>query len=604
MPEKGVHTRFGTLLTRSCLVMVSGFAATAAGAQAIPRPIAPTREEIQRPTPQRPELPSTRLEVEGGIERAPCALDRPEYADIRFTPNEVTFEDLKGLSAEALRPAYAQYIGTEQPVSVICEIRDRAATILRDAGYIAAVAVPEQRIADGKVNFQVLMAKLVGLRVRGDAGGAEKMITEYLQPLTHEEVFNRFQAERSLLLAGELPGYTVRLALRSAGQARGELIGEVTVLRTPVTLEANVQNFGSEDLGRFGGMVRAQFFGLTGLGDRTLVSAFSTLDFNEQQTLQIAHDFRLGGSGLGIGGQFTYAWAEPDLSGLGDPGDPEIHLESVTKYATLEMGYPLIRTSETTLRGSVGFDLIDQDVDFNEIPLSKDHLRVLFARMNADLTDTNYQNGRYSFSEPHWRLFGSVELRQGLDIFGASENCSDDPQACLDSGKTPPSRLDGDSTATVLRGAIQGEFRPMRHFTLMAGMRGQATGSPLLSFEEFAGGNYTVGRGYDPGAILGDRGLGFQAEMRVGSTIPATTTSLAVEPFVFIDQAIAWNEDVFGGKIPRQELTSVGGGIRASLGGQFLLDATFAAPLDRVFGVKPDPRLLISFTTHLLPWTM
>ena len=32
---------------------------------------------------------------------------------------------------------------------MICEIRDRAATILREAGYIAAVEVPEQRIADG-----------------------------------------------------------------------------------------------------------------------------------------------------------------------------------------------------------------------------------------------------------------------------------------------------------------------------------------------------------------------------------------------------------------------------------------------------------------------
>jgi hemolysin activation/secretion protein len=370
------------------------------------------------------------------------------------------------------------------------------------------------------------------------------------------------------------------------------------VLRTPATLEANFQNFGSQDLGRWGGMVRAQFFGLTGLGDRTLLSAFSTLDFDEQQTLQIAHDFLIGGSGLGLGGQFTYAWAQPAL------GDTDIDLESVTKYATLELGYPFVRSAETTLRGSLGFDFIDQDVDFNELPLSKDHLRVLFARMSADLTDTNYQGGRYSFSEPHWRLTGTLEFRHGLDIFGASENCSDDPQACLDGDETPPSRLEGDSTAGIVRGGVLGEFRPMRHFTLAAGMRGQYSSRPLLSFEEFAGGNYTVGRGYDPGAILGDRGLGFQAEIRVGSTIPATTTSFAFEPFVFIDQAIAWNEDVFGGPFPRQELTSAGGGVRASLGGQFLLDLTFAAPLDKVFGEKPDPRLLISFTSHLLPWTM
>ena len=42
-----------------------------------------------------------------------------------------------------------RFVGQEQPVAMICEIRDRAATILREAGYIAAVEVPEQRIADG-----------------------------------------------------------------------------------------------------------------------------------------------------------------------------------------------------------------------------------------------------------------------------------------------------------------------------------------------------------------------------------------------------------------------------------------------------------------------
>ena len=60
------------------------------------------------------------------------------------------------------------------PISTVCEIRDRAATILRDAGYIAAVQVPEQRIEDGIVHFQVLMAHLTQVRVRGEATGAER----------------------------------------------------------------------------------------------------------------------------------------------------------------------------------------------------------------------------------------------------------------------------------------------------------------------------------------------------------------------------------------------------------------------------------------------
>ena len=183
----------------------------------------------------------------------PCALDRPEYRDIRFTLNNVVFDNLRGLPPEALGAAYAPYLGREHPVAIICEIRDRAANILREAGYVAAVEVPEQRIADGTVRFDVLMAKLVGLRVRGDAGRAERLIADYLGQLTEREVFNRYEAERYLLLAGDLPGYNVRLALRSAGQARGEVIGEVTIVRTPALVDFTVQNYGSRELGRWGG---------------------------------------------------------------------------------------------------------------------------------------------------------------------------------------------------------------------------------------------------------------------------------------------------------------------------------------------------------------
>ena len=164
-------------LRLKCTLAAGGalFLPSMSQAQVVP-PLAPTREEVVRPAPDRPEDARARLTVEGEVERAPCALDRPEYSDIRFTLSDVQFDNLRGLSADALRPAFAPYVGQEHPVAIICEIRDRAATILRDAGYVAAVEVPEQRIADGTVRFEVLMARLVGLRVRGDAGRAERTI--------------------------------------------------------------------------------------------------------------------------------------------------------------------------------------------------------------------------------------------------------------------------------------------------------------------------------------------------------------------------------------------------------------------------------------------
>ena len=601
-PRRPARRREGCAGFRLRHIILLGSAAVslsagAAWAQTPPQqPVAPTREEIERPAPDRAEAPRTRLTVEGGVERAPCALDRPEYRDIRFTLGDVVFEDLRGLPAEALRPAFAPLVGQEHPVAVICEIRDRAATILREAGYVASVEVPEQRIADGTVRFQVLMAKLVGLRVRGDAGRAENVIAGYLERLTEREVFNRYDAERYLLLAGDLPGYDVRLALRSAGRARGEVIGEVTIVHQPALVDFTVQNYGSRELGRWGGLLRGQLFGLTGLGDRTTFALFSTPDLDEQQTVQLAHDFRIGSEGLAIGGQVTYAWARPDL------GNPLIDVESRTLFASLDVSYPFVRRQEQTLRGSIGLDLVDQDVEFNDIPFSRDRLRVAFARLSLDMIGLAAGDPRFTPAEPVWRLAGLAEIRRGLDLFGASDRC-EPLVSCLAAGAVPPTRLEGDPEATLVRAAFEAEFRPHPRLTLAVSARGQYSAEPLFSFEEFAAGNYTIGRGYDPGTILGDSGLGVSAELRYGSAYARGPREWSIQPFLFVDHAWVWNEDrVF--TIGRQEVTSMGGGVRVAWGDRLRLEATLAIPRDRILlQADRDPRLLLTLTTRLWPWS-
>ncbi len=458
--------------------------------------------------------------------------------------------------------------------------------------------MPEQRIADGTVRFDVLMARLVGLRVRGDAGSAERLIADYLGRLTEREVFNRYEAERYLLLAGDLPGYNIRLALRSAGTTRGEVIGEVTVRRTPALFDLSVQNLGSRELGRWGGLLRGQLFDLTGLGDRTILAFYSTADFEEQRTLQLAHDFRLGGEGLVIGGQFTYAWANPDVGLAG------VDIDARTLFATLEASYPFVRRQGQTLRGGLGLDYIDQDVDFNELPFSRDRLRVAFARATFDALGLSPGDPRYTVAEPVWRLGTIAEVRQGLGLLGASDSCGPGLARCLVPGAVPPTRLEGDPTATVLRGAFYGEYRPVPRFTVSLAGRGQYSGEPLFSFEEFSAGNYTIGRGYDPGAVLGDSGAGFQAEIRYGSLFPANADAFAFEPFAFVDQVWVWNEDLLLA-IGDEELTSVGGGLRAAWGDRARIDLILAVPLDRTtFQPDRDVRLLVSITTRLWPWSL
>ncbi len=565
-----------------------------------PLPTPPTREDVRGPV--RPAEPAQRprVEVQGELAPAPCALERPEYASIRVTPSAVEFDELKGLTAADLRPAYEPFLGTDQPLSVICRIRDRAAAILRDAGYIAAVEVPEQRIEGGVIRFRVLTARLVSVRVRGDAGANERLIARYLDKLTAQPVFNRFHAERYLLLAGDLPGYNVRLALRPAGTVPGEVVGEVTVVRLPGLLEANLQNYGSRALGREGALLRGQLFGLTGLGDRTTLALYSTADLEEQQTLQFAHDFRLGGEGLQIASQLTYSWGDPET------GDPAIDLQSRTLFASIEANYPFIRRQLLSVAGGIGFDLSDQEVEFNTLPLSEDRLRTVYASVDvaaaAPLSDTE----RAARREPAWLIEAGAELRQGISGLGSSRGCGPALAGCVGPGLVPPARLEGVPDATIVRARLAAQARPTPNITFFLGATAQYSGDPLFSFEEFSAGNYTAGRGYDPGTIIGDRGVGLQAEIRFGRLDPQSPRDLSLQPYVFFDSAFVGNEDRFQLAGVREDLHSMGGGVRAIWGDRAQIDVTLAVPLVRagLLADTPDPRLLVTFTTRLLPWSL
>jgi len=577
--------------------------ATPAFAQALPSPAQvtpPTREQVQRATPAPAELPPSKLTVEGGIERAPCPLAEPRFAAIRFELKEAVFDNLRGLPAEALKPAYEAYVGKTVPIAAVCEIRDAAATILRRAGYVAAVQVPPQRIDSGTVHFDVLMAKLVRLQVRGKAGRSERLIAAYLNKLTEQPLFNERDAERYLLMARDLPGYDVHLTLRAAGSTPGDVVGEVTVSRIPFVLSANIQNYGSNAVGRWGGLISAQANDLLGLGDRLTLGVFNSADVHEQTVLQAGYLTHVGAEGFALEGRFTYAWTRPDIGG----GNP---LKSRSLVASLEGSYPLIRSQRRDLRAVAGIDLVNQDLDFSSIALTRDRLRVLYGRLDFGTTDPLSVTGTKDFSAafPRWRFAGSLELRHGMHIFGADQGCGPAPAFALCTTVPTPSRVAGKPTGTLVRAQGEFDWRPQSGFTFVFSPRAQYAFDPLLTYEEFSAGNYSVGRGYDPGIILGDSGAGFSIEGRLGELAPASRSAFAWQPYAFFDAAWVWNKDAAAGAVNRDRLYSVGGGVRVAWGDHARLDVAVVQPLHRTAAQinKGDTRFLVSLTTRLLPWS-
>ncbi len=568
----------------------------AAQAQVAP-PVAssvPTREEIQRPALPPATPPGERvIAADDSIERAPCPLANPEFADVMVTVREVQFSGGEGIDTSMLGESWHDKVGQKLPVAVVCDIRDRAATMLRARGYLAAVRVPPQTIDDGVIKLDILSARMTRVEVRGDAGANEGLLQRYLSRLDDQPVFNIADAERYLLLARDIPGLDARLTLRP-GAAPGEVVGEVTVVRTPAVFDFNAQNFGSKDVGRWGGIARARIAGLTGMGDLTTLSFYATPDFDEQNVLQLAHEFRVGGEGLRFGASYTYAWTRPDITGF--------PVKSNTQIVSLFASYPLVLTQARRVTLGGGLDIIDQDIKLGPLPLNRDRIRVLNLRADAGWIDPASIAGKngYSPSEPRWSLGASIEARQGLNALGASDDCGPGGAACFLPGAIPLTRIEAKPDAFLVRASAQAEWRPAKSFTLAVAPRAQWASDPLVAYEEFSGGNFTVGRGFDPGTVIGDSGVAVSAEARYGSFIPGNTKSFAVQPFVFFDAAWVWNKDSSFNGLNPQKLYSGGGGLRLAYGNLGRLDMTLAVPLNKggFLAERPNPRFLVSLTTQ------
>lgn len=608
----GVHANFGFLrasrataaqtvsapnmVARHLLLHGAAVAAVclpfSAGAQTAP-PL-PTREQITQPNlPLNPPSREQVISADEAVERAPCPLANPEYANMKFTLRAVEFSGSQVVDAALLMPAWQRLHGQELSLAAVCEIRDSAATILRSKGYLAAVRVPPQTISDGIIRLDVMTARLARIEIRGDAGPNAGLLQRYLSNLQDQPVFNLIDAERYLLLARDIPGMDARLTLRP-GQVAGEVIGEVQVARVPYQFDFGVQNYGTRDVGRWTGVARAQISGITGMGDLTTASFYATPDLEEQKVVQLAHEFRVGREGLRLGGSYSYAWTRPDVRGLDLRSDAQI----ISVFAS----YPLILSQSRRVTVGGGLDFINQDIALGNLALNRDRLRVLNLRTDAGWIDPASITGRggYSSHAPRWSLQTSLEARRGLSAFGASKACGVNGASCLGAGQTPISRIEGKPDAFLMRATVQGEWRPHPLFTLAATTRGQWASDPLLSYEEFSGGNFTIGRGFDAGTIIGDSGLGLALEARYGSAVRVGKKRFALQPYAFFDAVKVWNKDQSFAGLNGQKLYSAGAGLRATHVPLGRLDLTYAVPLNRAgfLTQRPDPRLLVSFSTY------
>lgn len=542
----------------------------------------PTREQVEQPRPDDEQRPRLRIDAQRALAAAPCPL---RDSDLRVSIDRLTFSAPGGAP---LAPELTQLLGAvtapgggQREIAVVCDIRDQANARLQAAGYIASVQIPPQRIETGELKLEVVTAKIVEVRVRGDAPPYRRTLEERAERLKMLDPLNQRDAERILLAANDIPGLDVQLALSPAGTRAGEVIGELSLFYRPFSVLVNANNFGSRELGREIGYVRGEIYGLLGNQDFTYIGASSSADFREQRVLQAGHGGALGNGGTRFEIGALHAWSRPDLEGL--------DLRSKSLVANLTVSQALIRSRRRRADVALGFEMINQTTRVysgdESSPLNRDKLRVAFLRADGELRN-------YSLTgQEAWSLAGSLEVRQGLSIFGATK------QGEFEGGFTP-SRFDGDPTALVVRGGLDGLFSFGSRLALHGRLRTQWANNPLLNFEEFSIGNLTIGRGYDPGSNSGDRAVGVRLEPRV---MLLSNPKFRLESFAFADRVWLWNIDPNALEAKRK-LDSFGGGLRALLPGFGYAELMYARPQDRALLIpgarRASDRLLLSITAQ------
>jgi hemolysin activation/secretion protein len=232
--------------------------------------------------------------------------------------------------------------------------------------------------------------------------------------------------------------------------------------------------------------------------------------------------------------------------------------------------FPLERTREESIVLETGFTIQSARVNILGALLSHDNWRVI---------DFGISYLRGDFLGGAWSA--NADIAQGLPILGATDNGS--PELSRAGARIDFTKISGGFRFT----------RPLADgFEILLATQGQYAFDPLVVGEQFAFGGAQNGRGYDPGALTGDHGLGGTIELRYDPQLKIAEIQ-ALQPYAFYDAARVWNVQDTGPS--GLSIGSVGAGMRAWLDNNISGDMEVAHTLEAVPGSDGGRR-----TTKLL----
>lgn len=552
----------------ACAFVLAGAAGHPAAAQALP--------DSARPSVAPEALsPGTTTPAGAAIELAPApASDAPAGAKgITFTLAGLAIDGVTAYPADTFEPLYRDRLNGTVSLADIFALAQAVEARYRGDGFVLTrVVVPAQRIADGRVRLQVVEGRVAEVTVQGDAGAVQNLIETMLAPVNAGSGPTRLATiERALLLVNDLPGISARGTLSPLGGEAGASRLLVEVKRKPFDGFAAMDNRASRFTGRLSATAGAGMNAFTGLGERLDLIVYSTLFNDEQRLVQMDGQAALSPDGLTLEGLVAYGRGEPGFTLA--PAD----IETESLRASIGLRYPVLRGRRLSLWGTVAFESYDERDEAANVKFADDSIRTLRAGAEAEFYDG--LGGVTTIA---------VSGHLGLPILGATEKR--DSLVSRDAGSGRFAKI----TAELTR---HQHFLTLDDVSLdgLVTVAGQWASRALLADQEFRLGGYRFGRGYAPGELSGDDGVGLSSELQLNTSVaPGEGTTLPLQLYGFFDAGQVWNRDPGS---QDDHLSSTGGGVRVFFEQIARAELELAKPLNHdradLKGDQRDPQIFV-----------
>ncbi len=518
-------------------------------------------------------------------------IESPEKSPVPKAVDDITFEfkaiDLEGLEyypRSEIDKIFSPLIGQKISLNELRNATEKLEKKYKDDDFfLVRVIIPPQEVEDGVFKVKIIEGYINNVFVEGGNKHSRAKILSIVKKLENKKPVDLKSLERALLLLNDLPGISGNGVLR-----QGSDIGSSELLVTinpppPTSYMLTLNNGASKTMGQYSTNINAtytnpEYPSSISLGFSSAIKNDDDQLFNPiLKAFNGTYSTSLGEDGMvfSLGAVFANAQPQGSIKSLG--------ILSKSYSVAPRIRYPIKRSRSESFYVEGGLNVARSRTFLLDSSTTEDKLTV------ADVV--------FSMTNDTW-LGGSTQLNftvaQGLDLFGSRGESTQVPGPSIANFKQ-----------TFLKYKFNGNHTlPIKKINskLKLSAQTQWTNDKLLAGEQITFGGPSIGRGYDGGAIAGDKGLGLSIE--ISKKIPKKSIfniNLSnFELFGFIDYAEAkiLNEPISGTPEKSSYIGSHGIGARLSEKSGLMFDVTIARARNEKPSqdAKRNPRVILSLT--------